>query len=186
LSDPQLPAVPPQAQADLPPHNADARWRFLRDVAVFEFKLALNNFHNFLQIPLTFGVAVFDLFFTAKNKEEGSRFYKLVEYGRTIDDAIDIYSIVEHRERPMNKEYTVDALVSKLEGVIVKEYEKGGTAASVKAAVDRALDQMQTKGGHVGDKADEAIKRAADKVKEAMGDKMKAGSGPSGDPPPSA
>jgi len=175
MSDANLPVPADPTPAEFPPHNADARWKFIRDVGVFELKLAINNFHNFIQIPITFAVAVFDLLFTAREKPEGSRFYKLVEYGRTIDDAIDIYSIVSDRERPMNTEYTVDALIAKLEGVIVKEYEKGGTAANIKAALDRTIDQMQTKGGHVGDKTDEALKRAADKMKEAM-DKAKGGS----------
>lgn len=160
--------IDPNTATPSPPHNADARWKFIRDVAVFELKLAINNVHNFLQIPVSFAIAVFDLLFTAKEKEEGSRFYKFVEWGRTIDDHIDIYSIVAHRERSMNRDFTIDALVGKLEGVIVKEYEKGGTAATIKAAVDKAIDQMQSRGGHVGDKTDEALKRAADKMKGAM------------------
>ena len=62
---------------DLPdsaPENTDphARWKFIRDVAVFEAKLSLNNLHNFFQVPLTFAVALFDLVF--RGKEEGSRF----------------------------------------------------------------------------------------------------------------
>ncbi len=170
MSSPQLPSVP-EPNRPTPRHDADARWKFIRDVAVFEFKLALNNIHNFIQIPITLGVAVFDLFFTEKDKEEGSRFYKLVEYGRTIDDSIDIYSVVADRERSLNKAYTVDAVVSRLEGVIVKEYEKGGTAANIKAAVDRAIDEMQARGGPVGTKADEALKRAAEKMRDAMGNR---------------
>jgi hypothetical protein len=166
LIDPSNPSPP----SEPPKHNAEARWKFIRDVAVFELKLALNNIHNFLQIPASFAVAVFDLIFTEKDKEEGSRFYKFIEWGRTIDDHIDIYSVVAHHERSMNKEYTVDALISRLEGVIVKEYEKGGTAANIKAAVDRAIDEMQTKTGPVGTKTNEAIKRAADKMRDAMGD----------------
>jgi len=166
VSSPQLPSVPEQTP---PAQVSDARWKFLRDVAVFEFKLALNNIHNFIQIPLTLAVAVIDLIFTEKDKEEGSRFYKLVEYGRTIDDSIDIYSVVADRERSMNKSYTIDAVVSKLEDVIVKEYEKGGTAANIKPAVDRAIDEMQARGGPVGTKAEEAMKRAADKMRDAMG-----------------
>jgi SpoVK/Ycf46/Vps4 family AAA+-type ATPase len=149
-----------------PERDPHARWKFFRDVLVFEAKLALNNLHNFFQIPLTIAVAVFDLI--AGGKEEGARFYKLVEVGRTIDDAIDIYSIIEHRERSLNRDYTVDALVQKLEGVIVKEYEKGGTAASVKQALDRAIDQMQAKtGDHLG-KAGDAVTDAAEKLHEAM------------------
>jgi hypothetical protein len=111
-----------------PPLSArDARWKFIRDVAVFEFKLAINNVHNFLQIPVSFAIAVFDLLFTAKEKEEGSRFYKFVEWGRTIDDHIDIYSVVDHRERSMNRDFTIDALVGKLEAVRpVEIHGRGG------------------------------------------------------------
>jgi hypothetical protein len=81
------------AASNVDPH---ARWKFMRDVVVFESKLALNNLHNFFQIPVTLAVAVFDLVF--KGKEEGERFYKLLEWGRTIDDSIDIYSVIEHRQ----------------------------------------------------------------------------------------
>ena len=88
--------------------------------------------------------------------------------GRTIDDSIDIYSIVGHRERSLNKDYTVDAVVKRLEDVIVREYEKGGTAASVRAAVDKAIDGMQSKTGPHVDKAANAIKTAADKLHEKM------------------
>ncbi len=148
--------------------NSDphARWKFIRDVAVFEMKLALNNLHNFFQIPLTLAVAVFDL--VVKGKQEGERFYKLVEMGRTIDDSIDIYSIVEHRERSLNKDFTVDAVIGRLEDVIVREYQKGGTAASVKAAVDKAIDGMQSKTGEHAGKAADAIKTAADRLHEKL------------------
>ncbi len=67
-------------------------------------------------------------------------------------------------------------MVRRLEEVIVREYDKGGTAASVRAAVDRAIDEMQARTGeHLG-KAGEAVKSAADKLHEKM-QKM------AGDPP---
>ncbi len=143
----------------------DPRWKFLRDVAVFELKLTINNFHNFFQVPLTLAVALFDLIF--KHGEEGSRFYWLVEQGRLIDDHIDIYSIIEHRERGLNKDYTIDAVLKKVEGVIVREYEKGGTAASVKNAIDRAFDEMQSRTAPASQKAAEATEKAAEVVRKA-------------------
>jgi len=149
------------------PSVRDARWAFLRDVVVFEAKLALNNFHNFFQIPLTIGVALVDVCFKGSDGE-GTRFYKLVEIGRTIDDSIDIYSVIAHRERSLNKDYTVDAVIALLEGVIVREYAKGGSAASVKQAVDRAIDGLQSRAGqHAGHAAD-AIRSAMDKLHERM------------------
>lgn len=103
----------PQLASNINPHS---RWKFIRDVAVFQLKLFLNNLHNFVQLPLTLVVAVVDLVF--KTEPEGARFYKLLQYGRTIDDSIDIYSVIAHRDRSLNADYTVDNVVSKLEGVI--------------------------------------------------------------------
>ncbi|MBV9540628.1 MAG: hypothetical protein JO167_05120 [Alphaproteobacteria bacterium] len=159
--------------------DPNARWQFLRDVAVFELKLALNNLHNFFQIPLTLAVAAFDVI--AGGKQEGERFYKLVEMGRTIDDSIDIYSIIDHRERSLNKDYTVDAGIKRLEDVIVKEYEKGGTAATIRHAVDRAIDDMQSRSGDTLGKAGDAMKSAADKTHEKM---QKMGDPPQAPPAP--
>ena len=138
----------------------------MRNVGVFQLKLVLNNLHNFVQVPLTLVAALVDLIF--KTEPEGARFYKLLEYGRTIDDSIDIYSVVARRERSLNADYTVDNLVSKLEGVIIREYEKGGSAASIKAAVDRAMDELQAKAGEGKDKAASAIRSAVDKMREKM------------------
>ncbi len=84
----------PPPLSDIDPH---ARWKFLRDVGVFQFKLFLNGVHGIFQIPLTLGAAAIDLVF--KGHEEGSRFYKMVEHGRTIDDFIDIYSVIAGREK---------------------------------------------------------------------------------------
>jgi hypothetical protein len=160
---PPLLPPPPPATSNIDPHG---RWRFMRDVMVFEGKLALNNLHNFFQIPLTVAVAIFDVF--VKGKEEGERFYKLVEMGRTIDDAIDIYSIINHRERSLNKDYTVDAVIARLENVIVREYEKGGTAASVKQVVDKAIDEMQARTGEHANQAADAVKTAAERLHDKM------------------
>jgi hypothetical protein len=154
----------PEPVTDIPNTDPHARWKFLRDVGVFQFKLFLNNVHNFVQIPLTLVVAAVDLIF--KTEPEGTRFYKLLEYGRTIDDSIDIYGVIAHREKSMNASYTVDNIVSKVESVIVSEYQKGGTAATVKAAVDKVIDEMQTRAEDSKDKVKSAAQRAVEKLKE--------------------
>jgi hypothetical protein len=38
-------------------------------------------------------------------------------------------------------------VIARLEGVLVRECEKGGTAASIKAAMDRAIDQVHRETG---------------------------------------
>jgi hypothetical protein len=152
---------------DLPPQTPEedphARWKFIRDVGVFQLKLLINNLHNFFQVPLTLAVAIFDLVF--KGKYHGERFYRLLEHGRTIDDAIDIYSVIAHREKPLNTEYTVDMLVSRLEGVIVREYEKGGTAQNVRIALDRALDHVQDQTGKGAQSVGQAVRLIASTIR---------------------
>ena len=146
--------------------DPDARWKFIRDVAVFQFKLFLNNMHNFVQMPLVLVVAAWDLIFP--REEEGSRFYDVLELGRAVDDSIDIYSVIGHREKSLNESFTVDAVMSRLESVIVREYEKGGTAASVRSAVDRAIDEMQNRAGAGRSKMSSTVQDAADRVRRKM------------------
>jgi hypothetical protein len=46
---------------------------------------------------------------------------------------IDVYSAIEDHPAgsfKLNPTYTVDAVIARLQGVLVRQYEKGGTAAS--------------------------------------------------------
>ena len=164
--------VPPSenklAPADTKPPDAHARWRFLRDVAVFQFKLFLDNLRDFALVPVTLIAAGIDLVF--KGEREGALFYKVLEWGWHSERIIDLYSVIDRdHDGVPDHDFTVDSLIARLEGVIVREYEKGGTTASVKAAVDRAIDQMQHETGAGRTRAREAIARAAEKVKGRIG-----------------
>jgi hypothetical protein len=126
-------------------HDPHARWKFLRDVIALQLKLMLGNVHNFVLIPVTLVAAAIDFVFGGKR--QGERFYRVLEWGRRADEAIDLYSALGDaagEERELKKDFTVDAVIARLEGVIAREYEKGGTAASVKNAVDKAIDQLQS------------------------------------------
>ena len=47
----------------------------------------------------------------------------------------------------------MDGVIARLEGVLVRECEKGGTAASIKAAMDRAIDQLHAETSGTRDRA---------------------------------
>ena len=160
-------AVPPPRDppADHGVHDPHARWRFLRDVAVFQFKLFLDNLRDFALVPVSLVAAVLDL--VIKGEREGALFYKVLEWGLHSERIIDLYSVIEKGEGP-GHDYTVDAVIARLENVIVREYEKGGTAASVKAAVDRALDQIQKESSNRRSRARDAVNRAAERVRARM------------------
>ena len=158
-------SVPAPAPDQLPedPHE---RWRFLRDVLVFQLKLVIGNLHNFIFVPISLIAAAADLFF--KSGRQGTRFYKVMEWARSGDEAIDLYSALREHESVGPASFSIDALVAKVEGVIVREYEKGGTAASVKTAVDRVLNQVQREAGPGKFNPEEVVKRAADHIRDRM------------------
>lgn len=147
--------------------NRDERWKFLRDVLVFQIKMLLDNVRDFALMPIALVAALIDLVF--RGEREGALFYKVLRWGSHSEAVIDVYSAIEHHEKGdfrVSRDYTVDGVIARLEGVLVREYEKGGTAASIKAAMDRAIDQVHAETVGARDKARDAVVRTADKLRE--------------------
>jgi hypothetical protein len=123
-----------------PPRTDRSRWRFFGDVLALQLKLLAGNVHNFILIPVTLVAAFLDLIF--KWGSHGALFYRVLEWGRRADEAIGLYSALDTESEALKRNFTVDSVVSQLEQVIVREYEKGGTVASMKSAVDKTLDRL--------------------------------------------
>jgi hypothetical protein len=161
------------------PDNPHERWAFFRDVLVFQLKMAVDNLRDLALIPVSLVAAVLDIGF--KGKRQGALFYKVLEWGAHSEKMIDVYSALERIEvqRQLSPEmpssalrtspnFTIDAAIARLESVLLREYEKGGTAASIKSAMDRALDQLQTETGETRDKALGVVTRATDKLRSTL------------------
>lgn len=149
-----------------PATNSDDRWRFLRDVVVFQLKMVVDNLRDFALIPVSLGAALIDLLF--KGEREGALFYKVLQWGRHSEEIIDVYSAIEDHPTGgagMNPDYTIDAVIARLERVVVRECEKGGTAATVRAAMDRAIDQLHHETRTARDTATGLVARTAEKVR---------------------
>jgi hypothetical protein len=143
------------------------RWKFFRDVIVFQLKMFLDNVRDFALMPVSLIAALIDLIF--KGKRHGSLFYQVLRWGAHSEEVINVYSAIEAQERPrVNPNCTVDAVIARLEGVLVREREKGGTAASIKAAMDRAIDQIQIETSGPGDRAREAVVRVTKKFRSKL------------------
>jgi hypothetical protein len=152
-------STPPRA-------NSDDRWKFLRDVIVFQLKMFLDNVRDFALMPVSLGAALIDLVY--RGEREGALFYKVLKWGSHSEEVIDVYSAIEHHERgdfKISPDYTVDGVITRLEGVLVRECEKGGTAASIKAAMDRAIDQLHAETGGARNKARDVVVRTADRLR---------------------
>ena len=104
--------------------TTDERWRFWRDVLVFELKMFIGNLRDFALMPVSVVAAMIDL--VSKGEREGSLFYRVLRWGAHSEEVLDAYSPIrdELQDRKVNPNYTVDAVVARLEGVLVREHEK--------------------------------------------------------------
>ena|SRR5579862_758481 len=123
-----------------PPARERTRWQFFRDVLALQLKLLVGNLHDFILIPVSLVAAFFDLVF--KWGGHGALFYRVLEWARWTDAAIGTYSALDTDNEALKRNFIVDSVVSQVEQAIVREYEKGGTVASMKSVVDKTLDRL--------------------------------------------
>ncbi len=139
-----------------PSPAAGSRWTFFRDVFVFQGKMMVDNARDFLLIPVSLTAALFDLLVDGGRR--GTFFYQVLRWGAESEKIIDVYSPLTRsgEEKVSGAAFTIDAVVGKLESVVVREWARGGTAASVKAAMDRAAEQLRGEGGGEGERERES------------------------------
>ncbi|UCE86963.1 MAG: hypothetical protein JSU66_04310 [Deltaproteobacteria bacterium] len=142
----------PRAQRDAA-RDAPSRWQLLRDVAVFQAKLALDGLRDLLLSPISLVAALLDL--VTGGDRPGRRFYDLMHLGRRSDHWIRLFSAGDRiapnsGREPARPGAGVDGLFDTLEARLVRQYERGGATASAKHAVDRALDSVQRRPGTAG------------------------------------
>jgi hypothetical protein len=128
--------------ARIPGKKTDHRWRFLRDVLVFQLKMLIGSFRDFALVPVSLGAALLDLIM--KNEREGYLFYKVMRWAWHSEEMINVYSLIKDEvgEKEVDPNHTVDSVIARIEGVLVREYQKGGTAAGIKNALDKVIDQV--------------------------------------------
>ncbi|MFZ1217778.1 MAG: hypothetical protein WAO00_00725 [Chthoniobacterales bacterium] len=146
--------------------KAEDRWQFLRDVVVFQLKMLLDNLRDLVLMPISLAAALSDLIL--RGEREGARFYRVLRWGWHSEKVIDVYSAIERHppdDFEIGRAYTVDGVIARLESVVTREVEKGGTAASIKSAMDRAIDQLHAGTGGARD----AVIRTAGKLREKLG-----------------
>ena len=154
--------------AVIPPSNINNdHWKFFRDVLVFQLKMFLGNVRDFALMPVSLVAALIDLIF--KGERQGSLFYQVLKWGAHSEEMLDTYSMIkpEHRVE-VNPNYTVDAVIARLEGVLVRECEKGGTAATIKSAMDRTINQIQSETRASRNRAQEAVSKATKKLRDTF------------------
>jgi hypothetical protein len=157
------------AQSVPPQTDRNARWKFMRDVVVFQLKMLLDNVRDFALMPISLVAALIDLI--SKGEREGALFYRVLRWGSHSEKVIDVYSAIEDQksEFVITRSYTVDGVIARLENVLARECEKGGTAASIKAAMDRAIDQLHAETSRPRQAAQNVVDRTVGKLRDTIG-----------------
>src|SRR4029077_5251934 len=82
--------------------TTDERWRFWRDVLVFELKMFIGNLRDFALMPVSLGAAFIDS--VSKGEREGSLFYRVLRWGAHSKEVLDAYSPIRHElQNPENQ-----------------------------------------------------------------------------------
>ena len=129
------------------------RWRIIRDLAVFQVKLAADGLRDLLLGPVSFFAGFLALIGGERAQDI---FYGLLRWGHRTDRFINLFG---DRRPPLGKESssgegtddqeepanTIDAYVGKIERLIEDQHRRGGITGAAKAAVDKCLDAIQAK-----------------------------------------
>jgi len=121
-----------------------SRWTLVRDVLAFQLKLFVDGVRDLVMMPISLGAAVLDLL--GVGPRAGRQFYDLLHLGQKTEHWINLFGATDHAHALVNEPRPgIDALVSRMERLVVHEYERGGITASAKDSVDRALDRLSTR-----------------------------------------
>jgi len=122
------------------PKDAPNRWRLVRDLAGFQFKLALDGLRDLLLSPMSIIAGLAGIIFSPGNP--GKYFNRLLEFGHRSDIWINLFGASGHYD-PDPEVTSSDAYIGKLEELLVAEYQKGGVVKNVKDRTDKLLNRIQ-------------------------------------------
>jgi hypothetical protein len=121
------------------PPEAESRWGLIRDLVVFQLKLALDASRDLVLVPVSMVAGIVDL--VSGGEPPGKNFYAVVRLGRGTERWINLFGAIDAPERE-EAVPSLDSLVGQLERRIVDQVERGGVTASARDAIDRSLDRI--------------------------------------------
>ena len=124
------------------PSDSESRWELIRDLLIFQLKLAIDAFRDVILVPVSLVAGAVDL--ATGNDRQSANFYEVVRLGRRSERWINLFGAVEGpaEDPSQDPEPTLDSLVGQVERLVVEQAEHGGVTASAKDAIDRSLDRI--------------------------------------------
>jgi hypothetical protein len=97
--EPSFDAAAPAPAAETRPRT---RWNFVFDVLMLQGKLFVAGLHNCVLAPATLAAAFLDLVLRAG--PHGSRFYRVLDWGRRSEEALGVYAALHRKYETINAE----------------------------------------------------------------------------------
>ncbi len=124
---------------------ATNRWELLRNIALFQMKLALDALRDLVISPVSIIAGLADLITGGKNP--GHRFYRVLIAGRFSETWINLFGQADHMEPESGKHggsdiVTIDTIVEQFEKLVVEQYQKGDLTDSAKKVLQRSLERI--------------------------------------------
>jgi hypothetical protein len=125
-----------------------SRWTLMRDMFVFQVKLAMDAIRDFLLSPVSIICGLVDIL--QGNSITESYFHKLMNFGRQTDSWLNLFGNHNKNDENLNtpdgqndkSDASVDKLFSQVESLLQDQHSKGGLTTSAKNTIDRYLNKI--------------------------------------------
>lgn len=131
------------------------RAQLARKAAILQLKLLADGFRDAILIPVSLIAAVIGLVRGGNDAER--EFLQVIKLGRRSERWINLFG----HHRPIVRTHvagSLDSLVEKVEEVVREQVRKGTADSEAKAAIVKALEDLQRKSGREEDQ-DESVEK---------------------------
>jgi hypothetical protein len=119
--------------------NPTKRGTLIRNTIVFQLKLMADGIRDLVLLPVSLIATVIGLL--RGGDEPDREFNQVIKVGRDSEQWINLFGNHEVPDNP-NAIASIDALFTKVEDTLKKQYQASGTSASAQAEIDEALQAV--------------------------------------------
>jgi len=125
-----------------------SRWTLIRDMFIFQVKLAMDAIRDLLLSPASIICGLIDI--VKGYSISQSYFHKLMNLGQQSDSWLNLFgknskgaeSLNVMSNQKIKADVSVDQLFSQVEALLKEQHSKGGLTASAKTTIDRYLNKI--------------------------------------------
>jgi len=126
------------------------RWTLIRDMFIFQVKLAMDAIRDLLLSPVSIVLGLIDIL--KGHTLSQSYFHKLMDLGHRTDLWLNLFghqnkaaensSTLFSNKSKSTPDVSVDHLFSQVESLLKEQHDKGGLTTSAKSTIDRYLNKI--------------------------------------------